>query len=190
MTKSSSRKLLADTSKENTLKLSTRTTGRAMRNTQIIVIDSDEDVPLPTQLTPKKQKPQTLNVDENEVSPTKRKRTEPPEAKPVTPPTPSVLLDKLVLKSPQARDKSESRLQRKQLFAASRKYQNARKALHNTVPAKLPGREKELQELRGFIMDHLNNQSSGTLYISGPPGTGKTASLSTVLQEEDVSLLN
>ncbi|VEN61219.1 unnamed protein product [Callosobruchus maculatus] len=63
-------------------------------------------------------------------------------------------------------------------------YQAARKALQSTVPVNLPGREKELDELRVFINDHLSNKTSGSMYVSGPPGTGKTASLNIILQEE------
>lgn len=69
-------------------------------------------------------------------------------------------------------------------------YQNARKALHNSFPTNLPGRQTELNELRRFIREHLENETSGTLYVSGPPGTGKTASLSMILQEKEVGVLS
>nr|CAI5853047.1 unnamed protein product [Callosobruchus analis] len=63
-------------------------------------------------------------------------------------------------------------------------YQTARKALQSTIPVKLPGRERELDELRVFINTHLTKKSSASMYVSGPPGTGKTASLNIILQEE------
>lgn len=66
-------------------------------------------------------------------------------------------------------------------------YQNARKALHSNFPTELPGRESEIEELRSFILDHLVNGSSGSIYVSGPPGTGKTASLNSIVQQTDVS---
>lgn len=67
-------------------------------------------------------------------------------------------------------------------------YRNARKALHSGVPNNLIGREKELDDLRNFIKGHIENCTSGSMYVSGPPGTGKTASLSIILQEKEVSI--
>ncbi|KZC06886.1 PREDICTED: cell division control protein 6 homolog [Dufourea novaeangliae] len=91
--------------------------------------------------------------------------------------TPSTLLDKLhLISSP---DKEE-KLVPKQLFN-SEKYRNARKALHSSVPETLPGRESELSQLEKFMEKHLKNGTSASLYISGPPGTGKTACLSKLM---------
>ncbi|XP_018567920.1 cell division control protein 6 homolog [Anoplophora glabripennis] len=66
-------------------------------------------------------------------------------------------------------------------------YRNARKALHTSYPTDMPGREKELNELKEFIETHIENKTSGSLYISGPPGTGKTASLNIILQDDIIS---
>ncbi|XP_028132368.1 cell division control protein 6 homolog [Diabrotica virgifera virgifera] len=63
-------------------------------------------------------------------------------------------------------------------------YQSARQALHGTAPTEMPGREKELKDLREFIDRHIKDQISGSLYVSGPPGTGKTASLNIILKEK------
>lgn len=46
----------------------------------------------------------------------------------------------------------------------------------------LPSREKEIEWLDNFLTECLDKQKSGSLYISGQPGTGKTASLSYILQ--------
>lgn len=69
-------------------------------------------------------------------------------------------------------------------------YRNARKALHSALPNSLPGREIELCELRNFIKSHIEKNTSGSMYVSGPPGTGKTASLSIILQEKYVSAIS
>ncbi|XP_045535919.1 polycomb group protein Psc [Papilio machaon] len=45
----------------------------------------------------------------------------------------------------------------------------------------LVGREKEIAWLEDFLLDHLDNEESASLYISGQPGTGKTASLTYIL---------
>lgn len=37
------------------------------------------------------------------------------------------------------------------------------------------GRDHEIAEIRSFLSTHLEKQSAGSLYISGAPGTGKTA---------------
>lgn len=97
--------------------------------------------------------------------------------------SPSSLLEKLELNSPPPK---ENKSKPKKLFESETIYQSARKALHSTVPVQMPGRENEHKQLRDFIKCHLMNKTSGTLYVSGPPGTGKTASLSTILQQPDI----
>lgn len=58
-----------------------------------------------------------------------------------------------------------------------------RQALHSTAPINLPGREKELQELENIINTSLKKETSTSLYVSGPPGTGKTACLTNIIQK-------
>nr|ABI34840.1 Cdc6 [Drosophila simulans]ABI34850.1 Cdc6 [Drosophila simulans] len=67
------------------------------------------------------------------------------------------------------------------------KYQNARRVLNSAETQNLPGRESQLQELREFFSSHLESQTSGSLYVSGQPGTGKTACLSLLLRDPDFS---
>ncbi|KAK9465203.1 P-loop containing nucleoside triphosphate hydrolase protein [Lipomyces arxii] len=43
---------------------------------------------------------------------------------------------------------------------------------------RLIGREDERKALKGFIEERVNGSKSGALYISGPPGTGKSALVS------------
>jgi cell division control protein 6 len=55
-------------------------------------------------------------------------------------------------------------------------YNEARQMFARGInPEKLIGREKERQELGDFISQRLTKKRSGCLYISGPPGTGKSA---------------
>ncbi|PRP86001.1 hypothetical protein PROFUN_05772 [Planoprotostelium fungivorum] len=44
-------------------------------------------------------------------------------------------------------------------------------------PRSVSGREKELKEIRDWIQEHIDNGSSSSLYISGRPGSGKTATI-------------
>lgn len=87
--------------------------------------------------------------------------------------SPTCLLDKLSLGSPPP--------------VARSKYQSARKTLNSAETYNLPGREKELAELSEFLSAGLKHQSSSSMYISGPPGTGKTASLSKLLNASEFS---
>ncbi|CAK1549795.1 unnamed protein product [Leptosia nina] len=50
----------------------------------------------------------------------------------------------------------------------------------------LTSREKEIEFLENFLTDHLDNEKPASLYISGQPGTGKTASLSYILQLDKI----
>lgn len=59
--------------------------------------------------------------------------------------------------------------------------------MHTSAPTNLPGREIELKKLEDFLCDHLEKEKSGTLYVSGPPGTGKTACLTKILQHPKVN---
>lgn len=128
--------------------------------------------------TPRRTRKSSESNDEHGSSPPKQRRT---SQLLVSPSTPSTLFDKLHLTSPPGK---EGKLTPNRLFGAA-KYRDARKALHSSVPESLPGRERELEELREFMEEHMNNQTSGSLYVSGPPGTGKTACLSTLMQKTE-----
>ena len=59
----------------------------------------------------------------------------------------------------------------------------ARNKLHtSTVPENLPCREKEYEEIYKFLRSHIEEQISGCMYISGVPGTGKTATVYDVVR--------
>lgn len=50
-------------------------------------------------------------------------------------------------------------------------------------PGKLIGRDSERAELSTFIQTAIESKSTGCLYVSGPPGTGKSALLNEVIEE-------
>lgn len=66
-------------------------------------------------------------------------------------------------------------------------YQNAKKALQAVLPEKVVEREKETAEINAFIADHITNRTSGSLYVSGAPGTGKTAVIKNLMSTLQVS---
>lgn len=126
--------------------------------------------------TPQRTQNSTESDEDHGSTPPKQRRID--KSFPLTSPTtPSTLFDKLNLESSPTK---EEQLAPKRLFGTER-YRNARKALHSSVPDTLPGRENELQKLQEFMEEHLKNETSGSLYVSGPPGTGKTACLSKLM---------
>ena len=68
-------------------------------------------------------------------------------------------------------------------------YQKAKRVLHTALPKTLLCREKQFKEVNGFLDKCLNKHQPGSLYISGAPGTGKTAVLSHTLLRLQVRLL-
>lgn len=61
-----------------------------------------------------------------------------------------------------------------------------KQALHTAVPERLLSREAERASIRSFLEEKVLQRLPGSLYISGAPGTGKTACLNCVLQEMKV----
>ncbi|XP_055476217.1 cell division control protein 6 homolog [Psammomys obesus] len=62
-------------------------------------------------------------------------------------------------------------------------YQQAKLVLSTAVPDRLPAREQEMGVIRDFLKEHICGKKAGSLYLSGAPGTGKTACLSRILQD-------
>ncbi|KAM9314578.1 cell division control protein 6 homolog [Pholidichthys leucotaenia] len=76
-----------------------------------------------------------------------------------------------------------------QLFAEkSSRFQSVKQALHTTVPERLLSREAERVSICSFLEEKVLRRIPGSLYISGAPGTGKTACLNCVLQEKKAEL--
>lgn len=58
-----------------------------------------------------------------------------------------------------------------------------RKRLHvSAVPKSLPCREKEYQVIYSFLEGNLQDEIGGCMYVSGVPGTGKTATTTEVIR--------
>lgn len=71
-------------------------------------------------------------------------------------------------------------------FATELKIQSVKQALHTAIPDRLLSREAERETIRSFLEDKVLQRRPGSLYISGAPGTGKTACFNCVLHEMKV----
>ena len=74
------------------------------------------------------------------------------------------------------------------LFSLERFYRTAKRHLHTAKPSQLVGRNSEEQEIEEFISVRINEKRSGSLYVSGAPGTGKTAVVTHVLDKLKVNV--
>lgn len=65
----------------------------------------------------------------------------------------------------------------------SNNFAAARKRLHvSAVPKSLPCREKEYMEIYSFLEGNISDGIGGCMYVSGVPGTGKTATTTAVVR--------
>ncbi|CAB1344980.1 unnamed protein product [Coregonus sp. 'balchen'] len=129
--------------------------------------------------------PRKLGFDENSpvLSP---RRLLSPKRQPLSPtsrprPSPS-RLHETPSGSPSC-PRSEKKAPVVRLFAEKSKFHSVKQALHTAVPERLLSREAERSSIRSFLEDKALNASPASLYISGAPGTGKTACLNCVLQD-------
>lgn len=67
--------------------------------------------------------------------------------------------------------------------------QFARQRLHvSAVPDSLPCRDQEFADIFCFIQDHIAGKTGGCMYISGVPGTGKTATVHEVIRHSQSAI--
>jgi cell division control protein 6 len=147
-----------------------------------------------TETPPKKSNSpkMTLKDKENHIKrlPTPRKRNagKPVACRqlllhPLDPPTP---VDSTQT-TPQIKDESSSpSTPRKQIAPIDK----ALCALHHTIPDKLISRDKEISEIKSFLKQCTSKCIPASMYICGPPGTGKSVSLMHLLSQEKALLKN
>ncbi|XP_008416984.1 cell division control protein 6 homolog [Poecilia reticulata] len=77
----------------------------------------------------------------------------------------------------------EKKLPVAHLFTDKSRFQSVKQALHTAIPECLLSRDAERASIRSFLEDKVLQRVPSSLYISGAPGTGKTACLNCILQE-------
>ncbi|XP_056404027.1 cell division control protein 6 homolog [Hyla sarda] len=140
--------------------------------------------------------PKQSRDDSGPLSPAKGRRLIFDENQPAaTPLSPIKKREDLVVLSPQKRGQetptsSSQRVPHERKSVGTRLfkqeascYQQAKCALNTAVPERLLSRENETSAVLSFLKAHVSLQKPGSLYISGAPGTGKTACLNKLLQE-------
>ncbi|XP_059394158.1 cell division control protein 6 homolog [Carassius carassius] len=84
---------------------------------------------------------------------------------------------------------TEGKLPSTRLFPVKKSgYQSVKQALHTAVPERLLSREAERAAIVSFLENQVVADKPSSLYISGAPGTGKSACLNCVLQEQKALL--
>ena len=68
-------------------------------------------------------------------------------------------------------------------FLTGKAYNQAKQSFHTAKPERLVGRDKEMSEIHKFLKGHMTSKTAGSLYISGAPGTGKTAVLTHIIDD-------
>ena len=68
--------------------------------------------------------------------------------------------------------------------------EKAKSAFHSSLPSHLMCRDEEIDHMQLFLHKHMESNSPGAMYVSGPPGTGKTATLMHLLDQMKVHVYN
>uniref|UniRef100_A0A672YQX3 Origin recognition complex subunit 1 n=1 Tax=Sphaeramia orbicularis TaxID=375764 RepID=A0A672YQX3_9TELE len=138
--------------------------------------DQDQFVPLRTELQSSSEEDSGDEEDEEAGPPKRRRRglkpnsTLSPQATPSTPRTPHRATPSIPCRSLPARRPANI-------------LEEARIRLHvSAVPESLPCREAEFQDIYNFVESKIIDGTGGCMYISGVPGTGKTATVHEVMR--------
>ncbi|KAM8842151.1 cell division control protein 6 homolog [Synchiropus picturatus] len=131
----------------------------------------------PKQSKPTLASPRKLGFDEN--SPRLARRQLVPSSPRLQPLSPT---------RPSPRQQKSQPAERKRLFAEKSRFHGVKQALHTAVPERLLARESERDTIRRFLRDTVLQRRPGSLYISGAPGTGKTACFNCILKEMEAEL--
>jgi len=130
-------------------------------------------------MSPLKLNQSPLKLNQSPVRRSPRKE----DSSPLKFTSPSFMISKLNLNSPTGR--SPGQLLFKPDVSA---YRAVKQSLATGTPTTMVGREKQIEEMTTFLKTHIEGGKSGSMYISGAPGTGKTASLTCIVNKMEVRI--
>ncbi|XP_073325470.1 cell division control protein 6 homolog [Pagrus major] len=132
--------------------------------------------------------PRKLRFDENSPVLARRQLVPSSPRQPLSPTAGSSPRRQGTLAGSPARQKLGKKLPVARLFAEKSRFQSVKQALHTAIPERLLSREDERASIRSFLEEKVLQRLPGSLYISGAPGTGKTACLNCIVQEMKAEL--
>ncbi|KAH8284504.1 hypothetical protein KR018_000883 [Drosophila ironensis] len=140
-------------------------------------LDEDDD---DVDYTPKKSVQKTPTRSRRLSTVTKSATTTPSKGA-ATPLTPSQKMKKI--RAGELSPSMEQRTDRPVDESSKSQLQLAREKLHvSVVPKSLPCREREFENIYAFLEGKIQDQCGGCMYVSGVPGTGKTATVTGVIR--------
>ncbi|KAM3623199.1 uncharacterized protein V6R79_008357 [Siganus canaliculatus] len=142
----------------------------------------------PKQDRPTLVSPRKLGFDENSPALARRQLVPASPQKQLSPKTRASPRRPETPTASPARHTSDRKLPVARLFAERSRFQDLKQALHTAIPERLLSREVERASIRSFLEEKVLQRLPGSLYISGAPGTGKTACLNCVLQDMKAEL--
>lgn len=145
----------------------------------------DNEINISQNITPIK-KTRRASVQENSTPSTPSSKTLPARRRSILK-TPTIKTVAMLTQTPKKSIQFSSVVEFKNQSEApaidDNNFQQARKRLHvSAIPKSLPCREKEFSEIYGFLEGNLLDESGGCMYVSGTPGTGKTATVTEVIK--------
>ncbi|XP_070684117.1 cell division control protein 6 homolog [Pempheris klunzingeri] len=142
----------------------------------------------PKQSKPALSSPRRLGFDENSPVPARRQLVPSSPRQPLSPNAKASPRRQETPTGSPAHHNAEKKLPVARLFAEKSRFQGVKQALHTAIPERLLSREAERTSIQSFLEEKVLRRLPGSLYISGAPGTGKTACLNCVLQEMKAEL--
>ncbi|KAH8276499.1 hypothetical protein KR026_003964 [Drosophila bipectinata] len=140
--------------------------------------DEDYTPKKATQKTPTRSRRMSTTT---KTSTTPSKATATPSKGAAAPMTPSQKMKKI--RSGELSPSMQQRTDRPMEDSSKSQLQLAREQLHvSVVPTSLPCREREFENIYAFLEGKIQDQCGGCMYVSGVPGTGKTATVTGVIR--------
>lgn len=161
----------------------TRSASKPTRSTPLTPSSLNDVDPRPRR-TPRRNilLPSETNLTPVKKTPSKLAATASPSRTPKK--TPKKIVDENAENQSESAPPTRSSPRKLQLQKPSvSNFAKARQALHTSTPDTICCRDKELAIIGDFLQPHIDEKKPGSMYISGRPGTGKTACVTYTLSK-------